>query len=76
MIVQVGTGVLLGAGLLLLVELGITDSAKLAKQLTLNGSALLLAHMIVMMGVCLLACVAPTRRALGIQPIHALSADA
>jgi ABC-type lipoprotein release transport system permease subunit len=31
--------------------------------------------MAVMMGVCMLACVVPTRRALQIEPMEALSAD-
>ena len=34
--------------------------------------ALLLVYAAFMLGVCLLACVVPTRRALGIQPTEAL----
>jgi putative ABC transport system permease protein len=34
--------------------------------------ALLVAYAVLMLGVCLLACVVPTRRALGIEPTEAL----
>ena len=37
--------------------------------------AVLAAYSLVMLGVCLLACVVPTRRALGIEPTEALRAD-
>jgi putative ABC transport system permease protein len=37
--------------------------------------AQLAAYAAVMLGVCLLACVVPTRRALGVQPSEALRAE-
>jgi predicted permease len=37
--------------------------------------ALLVAYSIAMLGVCLLACIVPTRRALGVQPTEALRAE-
>jgi predicted permease len=41
----------------------------------LQGGGMLLAYMVLMIGVCLLACVVPTRRALRIQPTEALAAE-
>jgi ABC-type lipoprotein release transport system permease subunit len=43
--------------------------------LTLSGAATILAYAIAMVGVCLLACVVPTRRALGVEPTIALRMD-
>ena len=42
---------------------------------TMGGVAIILAYAIVMLGVCLLACVVPTRRALGVEPTIALRMD-
>jgi putative ABC transport system permease protein len=36
---------------------------------------MLVAYAIVMVGVCLLACIVPTRRALGVEPTIALRID-
>ena len=43
--------------------------------LPLDQLALLIGYSAAMLGVCLLACVVPTRRALGIQPTEALRAE-
>ena len=43
--------------------------------LSLGQLAMLIGYAALMLGVCLLACVVPTRRALGIQPTEALRAD-
>ncbi len=43
--------------------------------LTLSGVAIILAYATVMLCVCLLACVVPTRRALGVEPTIALRMD-
>ena len=40
------------------------------------GAALLAGYLALMMGVCLLGCVVPLRRALRVQPTEALAADA
>ena len=37
-----------------------------------GGLALVLLHSVVMLAICLLACLVPTRRALGIEPAEAL----
>lgn len=41
----------------------------------MGGAALFVAYAAVMLGVCLLACVVPTRRALRVEPTEALRAD-
>jgi hypothetical protein len=67
---QVGLGVAVGgvlAGLLLLS----VDSSRV----TPAGVARLAAYAVLMLGVCLLACIVPTRRALRIPPTQALRAD-
>jgi putative ABC transport system permease protein len=75
-LIQVGLGILAGAALIaagrstLATELpGMTDG------LTFSGAAIIVAYAIVMLGVCLLACVVPTRRALGVEPTIALRMD-
>jgi putative ABC transport system permease protein len=75
-LIQVALGILAGAALIaagrstLATQLpGMTDG------LTVSGGALILAYAGVMLGVCLLACVVPTRRALGVEPTIALRMD-
>jgi putative ABC transport system permease protein len=70
---HVAVGVLIGAGLGSLLTFGLSEGS--FRPTALQGGGLLVAYMGVMMGVCLLACVVPTRRALGIQPTEALAAD-
>jgi putative ABC transport system permease protein len=41
----------------------------------LTDVAMLVAYAFVMLGVCLLACIVPTRRALGVEPTIALRMD-
>jgi ABC-type antimicrobial peptide transport system permease subunit len=41
----------------------------------LEGGAFLVAYVSVMLGVCLVAAIVPTRRALAIQPTRALAAE-
>jgi hypothetical protein len=45
------------------------------KDLTLQGMAMIVGYGIVMLGVCMLACVVPTRRALDIEPTIALRTE-
>jgi predicted permease len=75
-LIQVGLGILAGAALIaigrgtLATQLpGFTDG------LSARSVAIILAYAIVMLGVCLLACVVPTRRALGVEPTIALRMD-
>lgn len=67
---QVGLGVTAGAGLVALLL-----HAVLRGELSLTHVGALLAYAVFMLGVCLLACAVPTRRALSIEPTEALKAE-
>jgi predicted permease len=66
---QVGFGILAGGVLVATLVLTIVGA------LSAREIALIIAYALLMMGVCLLACVIPTRRALRIEPSEALRAD-
>ena len=77
---QVGLGILVGTALIGAVgsvahttEFPGADS--LSAGLSLGQIAMLLAYATLMLGVCLLACVVPTRRALRVEPTIALRVD-
>jgi predicted permease len=74
-LIQVSLGVL--AGNLLLVVMGSieTEMPGLNGELSMGQLAILAAYGVVMLGVCLLACIVPTRRALSVEPTIALRAD-
>ena len=72
---QVGLGVLAGGALIAVAGTIETDMPGLSGELSLEQVAMLLAYAILMLGVCLLACVVPTRRALGVEPTVALRVD-
>ena len=82
-LIQVGTGIVIGAFLVGLGSVVVRnhqpDTAMgmhtLAGGLSLGQTAVLIAYATAMLGVCLLACVVPTRRALGVQPTEALRAE-
>ncbi|HSG40890.1 MAG TPA: FtsX-like permease family protein, partial [Thermoanaerobaculia bacterium] len=67
---QFGLGVVVGGGLVLaLIHLASGGG------LSAKGAGLFMAYMALMLGVCTLACIVPTRRALRIQPTEAMRAD-
>jgi putative ABC transport system permease protein len=68
---QVGLGIVAGGVLVAVTFLGIFDSVP-----TVTEAALIAAYCALMMGVCLLACVVPARRALRVEPARALTLDA
>ena len=76
-LLHVGLGILAGTSLIFTV-------ARLMKETEFPGSeaglspaaiAMLLAYATVMVGVCMLACIVPTRRALSVEPTVALRMD-
>ncbi len=67
---QVGLGIAAGAGLTAFLALGASGG-----EVSAAGAALVVLYAALMMGVCMLACVVPTRRALGIEPTEALKAE-
>jgi predicted permease len=70
---HVGAGVLAGGVLSVVVILGLSEGSW--RTSLLGSGGLLAAYMAAMMGVCMLACVVPTRRALRIEPMEALNTD-
>jgi putative ABC transport system permease protein len=75
-LIQVGLGILAGAALIAAGRGTIaTQLPGMTGGLSLTNIALIIAYALVMLGVCLLACVVPTRRALGVEPTIALRID-
>ena len=82
-LIQVGGGVITGAllvGLITVVLSAPPDSGSEGFKAALSAFTLgqvgqIMGFAILMMGVCLLACVVPTRRALGVEPTEALRAE-
>jgi ABC-type lipoprotein release transport system permease subunit len=72
---QVGLGVLAGGALIAVVGSMETEMPGLSGGLSLEQLAMVLAYATFMLGVCLLACVVPTRRALAVEPTIALRMD-
>jgi predicted permease len=72
---QVGLGVLAGGALIAVAGSIETEMPGLSGELSLTQVAILLAYATLMLGVCLLACVVPTRRALSVEPTIALRVD-
>jgi len=67
---QLGGGIAVGGILVAVVFLMVFGSMPTATE-----AALIAVYCVLMMGVCLLACVVPTRRALRIEPARALTVD-
>ena len=74
-LIQVGLGVVGGAALIALAGTVETEMPGLSGDLSLVQFAMVVAYAIFMLGVCLLACVVPTRRALGVEPTVALRVE-
>jgi hypothetical protein len=76
---KVGLGVVAGSALVAAAAIAgpLAGSDGVASQWGLSARqfALLAAHSALMMGVCLLACIVPTRRALRVEPTEALRAE-
>ena len=73
---QVGLGVLAGGALIAAAALVPSpDAGPLGGGLSLRQAALLVAYAAFMLGVCMLACIVPTRRALGVEPTEALRVE-
>jgi ABC-type antimicrobial peptide transport system permease subunit len=76
-LLQVSLGVAVGTAAVLIgaAQLRNTEFPGSENELTLQGMAAIAGYGIVMLGVCLLGCVAPIRRALGIEPTIALRTE-
>jgi hypothetical protein len=76
-LLQVALGVVVGTAIIFIAATLIQDTEfpGSERDLTLQGIAMILGYGIVMLGVCLLGCVAPTLRALNIEPTIALRAE-
>jgi predicted permease len=75
---QVGLGIAAGAILIALGALGLSHTYQFQdwpKGLSAGQIALLVAYAAFMLGVCLLACVVPTQRALRVEPIVAMRVE-
>lgn len=78
-LIQVSLGVIVGSVLIALAAIGIQNTTQFEGTetggLAAGDVALLIGYAILMFGVCMLACVVPTRRVLRVQPTQALRAD-
>ena len=75
---QVGIGIAAGATLIYLGAQALSHTYQFQNTpiaLSAGEVVLLVAYAAFMLGVCLLACVVPTRRALGVEPMEALRAE-
>jgi predicted permease len=74
---QVALGVVVGTAIVFTVAtlLRNTEFPGSESDLTLQGMAMIIGYGIVMLGVCMLGCVVPTRRALNIEPTIALRTE-
>jgi hypothetical protein len=76
-LLQVALGVVAGTAIIVIVATLIqsTEFPGSENELTLRGMAMIVGYGMVMLAVCLLGCVVPTRRALAIEPTIALRTE-
>jgi hypothetical protein len=76
-LMQVALGILVGTAIIIIFATLLQDSELPGSEndLTLRGMATIVGYGIVMLGVCLLGCMVPTRRALKIEPTMALRTE-
>jgi putative ABC transport system permease protein len=77
---QVSMGVIAGSILIFVASIGVGNTTQfsgtgIGGMLTSGEVALLIVYAILMLGVCALACVVPTIRALRVQPTEALRSE-
>jgi ABC-type antimicrobial peptide transport system permease subunit len=74
---QVALGIVVGTAIIFTGALLFrnTELPGSENDLTLQGMAMIIGYGIVMLGVCMLGCVVPTRRALNIEPTIALRTE-
>jgi ABC-type lipoprotein release transport system permease subunit len=76
---QVTLGVIGGGILIWVAAIAVQHTQEFAaikpRGLTLGELARLIGYTVLILGVCMLACVVPTRRALRVQPTEALRAE-
>ena len=70
-LLQIGLGIGAGSALVPLMFVGVFEST-----LTLFEASVIAAYAVLMLGICLSACIVPIRRALGLEPSQVLRADA
>jgi ABC-type antimicrobial peptide transport system permease subunit len=70
-LVQIGLGIGAGSGLVTLMFFGMFDSTPTPLE-----ASLIAAYAVLMLAVCLSACIVPLRRALRLEPSQVLRADA
>ena len=69
-LLQVAAGVVAGTVLVAALSRGVLGGA-----MSLSDAALIVTYAVLMLAVCLLACIVPTHRALRVEPMEALSVD-
>jgi len=78
-LIQVALGVIAGSVLIALAAIGIQHTTQFSGtqtgELGPGEVALLIGYAILMLGVCMLACIVPTLRALRVQPTEALRTE-
>ena len=76
-LLQVALGIVVGTAIVFTAATLIkyTEFPGSESDLTLQGMAMIVGYGIVMLGVCMLGCVVPTRRALNIEPTIALRSE-
>ena len=76
-LLQVALGIVVGTAIVFTAAslITYTELPGSESDLTVQGMAMIIGYGIVMLGVCMLACVVPTRRALTIEPTIALRTE-